>query len=140
LANLSKSDRYQFLQTDICDRPALGALFTDFQPDVIMHLSAESHVDRSIEGAADFIETNIVCTYQLLEAARAYWGQLPNGKRAGFRFHNISTYEMYGDLEGTDGLFTETTPYAPSSPNSASRTNSDHLVALSIERLDYPWF
>ena len=128
LASVSGSDRYQFSQTDICDRPALDALFADFQPDIIMHLAAESHVDRSIEGPADFIETNIVGTYQLLEAARAYWGQLPEGKRAGFRFHHISTDEVYGDLEGTDDLFSETTPYAPSSPYSASKASSDHLV------------
>jgi dTDP-glucose 4,6-dehydratase len=128
LASVSGSDRYQFSQTDICDRPALDALFADFQPDIIMHLAAESHVDRSIEGPADFIETNIVGTYQLLEAARAYWGQLPSDKKEGFRFHHISTDEVYGDLEGTDDLFTETTPYAPSSPYSASKASSDHLV------------
>ena len=128
LVSVSGSDRYQFSQTDICDRPALDALFADFQPDIIMHLAAESHVDRSIEGPADFIETNIVGTYHLLEAARAYWDQLPEAKRAGFRFHYISTDEVYGDLEGTDDLFTETTPYAPSSPYSASKASSDHLV------------
>jgi dTDP-glucose 4,6-dehydratase len=128
LVTVSGSDRYQFSQTDICDRPALDALFADFQPDIIMHLAAESHVDRSIEGPADFIETNIVGTYQLLEAARAYWGQLPSDKKESFRFHHISTDEVYGDLEGTDDLFTETTPYAPSSPYSASKASSDHLV------------
>lgn len=128
LASVSGSDRYQFSQADICHRPALDALFADFQPDIIMHLAAESHVDRSIEGPADFIETNIVGTYQLLEAARAYWGQLPEDKRVGFRFHHISTDEVYGDLEGTDDLFSETTPYAPSSPYSASKASSDHLV------------
>ena len=124
LASVSGSVRYQFSQTDICDRPALDALFAEFQPDIIMHLAAESHVDRSIEGPADFIETNIVGTYQLLEAVRAYWGQLPEAKRAGFRFHHISTDEVYGDLEGTDDLFTETTPYALSSPYSASKASS----------------
>jgi len=128
LASVSGSDRYQFSQTDICDRPALDALFADFQPDIIMHLAAESHVDRSVEGPADFIETNIVGTYQLLEAARAYWGQLPSYKKESFRFHHISTDEVYGDLEGTDDLFTETTPYAPSSPYSASKASSDHIV------------
>jgi dTDP-glucose 4,6-dehydratase len=128
LASVSGSDRYQFSQTDICDRPELDALFADFQPDIIMHLAAESHVDRSIEGPADFIETNIVGTYQLLEAARAYWGQLPSDKKESFRFHHISTDEVYGDLEGTDDLFTEFTPYAPSSPYSASKASSDHLV------------
>ena len=128
LASVASSDRYQFSQTDICDRPALDALFADFQPDIIMHLAAESHVDRSIEGPADFIETNIVGTYQLLEAARAYWSSLSEAKRSSFRFHHISTDEVYGDLEETDDLFTETTPYAPSSPYSASKASSDHLV------------
>lgn len=128
LASVSGSERYQFSQTDVCDRPALDVLFSDFKPDIIMHLAAESHVDRSIEGPADFIETNIVGTYQLLEAARAFWRQLPDGKRARFRFHHISTDEVYGDLEGTDALFTESTPYAPSSPYSASKASSDHLV------------
>ena len=128
LAAVYDSDRYQFSQTDICDRTALDRVFAEFQPDIIMHLAAESHVDRSIEGPADFIETNIVGTYQLLEAARAYWLQLDADKKTGFRFHHISTDEVYGDLEGTDDLFTETTPYAPSSPYSASKASSDHLV------------
>src|SRR5210317_1344144 len=128
LAAVADSDRYRFSQTDICDRAARDRLFAEVQPDIIMHLAAESHVDRSIEGPADFIETNIVGTYQLLEAARTYWGQLSGDKRASFRFHHISTDEVYGDLEGTDDLFTETTPYAPSSPYSASKASSDHLV------------
>ena len=128
LAPISDSERYQFTQADICDRPALDLVFAEFQPDIIMHLAAESHVDRSIEGPADFIETNIVGTYQLLEAARAYWLQLPSDKKSGFRFHHISTDEVYGDLEGTEDLFVETTPYAPSSPYSASKASSDHLV------------
>ena len=128
LAPVASSERYQFSQTDICDRAALDLVFADFQPDIIMHLAAESHVDRSIEGPADFIETNIVGTYQLLEAARAYWSQLSEERKAAFRFHHISTDEVYGDLEGTDDLFTETTPYAPSSPYSASKASSDHLV------------
>ena len=109
-------------------RLLLDRVFAEFQPDIIMHLAAESHVDRSIEGPADFIETNIVGTYQLLEAARAYWSQLSDERKAMFRFHHISTDEVYGDLEGTDDLFTETTPYAPSSPYSASKAGSDHLV------------
>ena len=138
LASVSGSDHHQFSQTDICDRPALDALFADFQPDIIMHLAAESHVDRSIEGPADFIETNIVGTYQLLEAARSYWGQLPEDKRAGFRFHHISTDEVYGDLEGTDELFTETRPYAPSSPYSATKASSDHLVRAWHRTFDLP--
>ena len=128
LASVAASARYQFSQTDICDRAGLDRVFADFQPDIIMHLAAESHVDRSIEGPADFIETNIVGTYQLLEAARAYWSHLSDERKAAFRFHHISTDEVYGDLEGTDDLFTETTPYAPSSPYSASKASSDHLV------------
>lgn len=128
LAPVASSNRYQFSQTDICNRAALDRVFADFQPDIIMHLAAESHVDRSIEGPADFIETNIVGTYQLLEAARAYWSQLSGQRKPAFRFHHISTDEVYGDLEGTDDLFTETTPYAPSSPYSASKASSDHLV------------
>lgn len=128
LAPVASSDRYQFSQTDICDRAALDRVFAEFQPDIIMHLAAESHVDRSIEGPADFIETNIVGTYQLLEAARAYWSQLSGQRKPAFRFHHISTDEVYGDLEGTDDLFTEITPYAPSSPYSASKASSDHLV------------
>lgn len=128
LADVSDSERYQFIHMDVCDRLSLDELFADFQPDIIMHLAAESHVDRSIEGPAEFIETNIVGTYQMLEAARAYWNLLPDEKRARFRFHHISTDEVYGDLEGTDTLFTETTPYAPSSPYSASKASSDHLV------------
>ena len=128
LAPVADSERYQFSQTDICDRLALDSVFADFQPDIIMHLAAESHVDRSIERPADFIETNIVGTYHLLEAARAYWSKLDCDRRANFRFHHISTDEVYGDLEGVDDLFTETTPYAPSSPYAASKASSDHLV------------
>ena len=128
LSSVASSDRYQFSQTDICDRAALNDVFGDFRPDVIMHLAAESHVDRSIDGPAEFIETNIIGTYQLLEATRAYYNDLSPDRRAGFRFHHISTDEVYGDLEGTDDLFTETTSYAPSSPYSASKASSDHLV------------
>ena len=128
LAPVCDSERYQFSQTDICDRAALDRVFAEFQPDIIMNLAAESHVDRSIEGPADFIETNIVGTYQLLEATRAHWSQLSNERKAAFRFHQISTDEVYGDLEETDDLFTETRPYAPSSPYAASKASSDHLV------------
>ncbi|MEG1709366.1 MAG: dTDP-glucose 4,6-dehydratase, partial [Acinetobacter sp.] len=128
LSSVSKNECYQFSQTDICDRIALDQLFKEFQPDVVMHLAAESHVDRSISGPFDFIETNIIGTYQLLEASRAYWLGLNDTKKAEFRFHHISTDEVYGDLEGTTDLFTETTPYSPSSPYSASKASSDHLV------------
>ena len=128
LISVENNPRYQFSQTDICDRAALDQLFETFQPDAVMHLAAESHVDRSITGPAAFIETNIIGTYQLLEAARHYWNSLAEDKKAEFRFHHISTDEVYGDLEGTEDLFLETTPYAPSSPYSASKASSDHLV------------
>lgn len=128
LSSIQNNERYIFSQTDICDRVALDQLFEDFKPDAVMHLAAESHVDRSISGPADFIETNIIGTYQLLEATRHYWNSLVEPRKKAFRFHHISTDEVYGDLEGTDDLFLETTPYAPSSPYSASKANSDHLV------------
>ena len=128
LASVSSSERYQFSHTDICDRAALDVVFAEYRPEIIMHLAAESHVDRSIDGPGAFIETNIVGTYQLLEAARAYWSQLDDANKATFRFHHISTDEVYGDLEGADDLFTESTSYAPSSPYSASKASSDHLV------------
>src|SRR5690554_5725622 len=128
LAQVADSDRYAFEQVDICDRAALGRVFQQHQPQAVMHLAAESHVDRSIDGPAAFIETNIVGTYTLLEAARQYWAGLQDAARDGFRFHHISTDEVYGDLEDPEDLFTETTPYAPSSPYSASKASSDHLV------------
>lgn len=128
LVSVADSDRYHFVQADICDAAALADIFARFQPDILMHLAAESHVDRSIDGPADFIQTNIVGTYTLLEAARHYWLQLDEMKKAAFRFHHVSTDEVYGDLKGSDALFTETTPYAPSSPYSASKASSDHLV------------
>ena len=128
LASVKSSNRYHFSQTDICDTAAMAALFEEFQPDAVMHLAAESHVDRSIEGPMAFVQTNVVGTCSMLEAARGYWQKLPVEKQASFRFHHISTDEVYGDLEGTDDFFTETTPYAPSSPYSASKAGSDHLV------------
>lgn len=128
LISISNNERYQFSQTDICDRAKLDQLFVEFQPDVVMHLAAESHVDRSITGSAAFIETNILGTYHLLEAARHYWNSLADIKKVAFRFHHISTDEVYGDLEGTTDLFTEQTSYSPSSPYSASKASSDHLV------------
>ena len=128
LAGAAQSDRYTFEHVDICDRAELDRVFSQHQPDVVMHLAAESHVDRSIDGPAAFIETNIVGTYTLLEAARQYWRGLDGGRKDAFRFHHISTDEVYGDLEDPDALFTETTPYAPSSPYSASKASSDHLV------------
>ncbi|AVN20005.1 dTDP-glucose 4,6-dehydratase [Acinetobacter pittii] len=128
LISVADNPRYQFSQTDICDRAALDKLFETFQPDAVMHLAAESHVDRSITGPYAFIETNVIGTYQMLEASRAYWLGLSDEKKAAFRFHHISTDEVYGDLEGTTDLFTETTSYSPSSPYSASKASSDHLV------------
>ncbi|MBJ7591790.1 dTDP-glucose 4,6-dehydratase [Aeromonas veronii] len=170
LADVSTSERYAFEQVDICNRAELDRVFALHQPDAVMHLAAESHVDRSITGPADFIETNIVGTYMLLEAARAYWNGLDEVRKAAFRFHHISTDEVYGDLPHPDELmcdmardaglvtgdlnsdsrlsnpesrpanpdsripnpelplFTENTPYAPSSPYSASKASSDHLV------------
>lgn len=128
LISVSDHPRYQFTQTDICDHISLTRLFLEFQPDIVMHLAAESHVDRSIDGPAEFINTNIVGTYTLLEVARKYWQNLSTIKKSRFKFHHISTDEVYGDLEGTTDLFTETTPYLPSSPYSASKASSDHLV------------
>lgn len=128
LSLVQQSDQYKFSQTDICNETAIEALFHEFQPNVVMHLAAESHVDRSIDGPAAFIQTNIIGTYTLLEVARKYWLNLDEKSKKNFRFHHISTDEVYGDLEGTTDLFTETTPYQPSSPYSASKASSDHLV------------
>lgn len=138
LESVENNPRYAFEQVDICDAKALAHVFEYHQPDAVMHLAAESHVDRSIDGPAAFIETNIVGTYTLLEAARAYWNSLNDEKKAAFRFHHISTDEVYGDLEGTDDLFTETTPYAPSSPYSASKASSDHLVRAWLRTYGLP--
>ena len=128
LSGIESSSRYRFAMADICDAGALSDAFETYQPDVVMHLAAESHVDRSIDGPDDFIHTNLVGTYTLLEAAREYWQSLPTDQGGLFRFHHVSTDEVYGDLEGTDDLFTEQTPYAPSSPYSATKAGSDHLV------------
>ncbi|XLY87927.1 dTDP-glucose 4,6-dehydratase [Ectopseudomonas mendocina] len=128
LLEIAANPRYRFVQADIADAQRVAATLSEFQPDAIMHLAAESHVDRSIDGPAAFIQTNIVGTYSLLENTRAYWLGLSAERKAAFRFHHISTDEVYGDLHGVDDLFTETTPYAPSSPYSASKAASDHLV------------
>jgi dTDP-glucose 4,6-dehydratase len=128
LAEVSCSERYAFEHVDICNLDELDRVFREHQPDAVMHLAAESHVDRSIDGPAAFIETNIVGTYTLLEAVRQYWQGLNESRKAAFRFHHISTDEVYGDLEGPHEFFTESTPYAPSSPYSASKASSDHLV------------
>lgn len=127
LRSVENSARYHFVQGDICDRDTVTAVFAQYQPDFIMHLAAESHVDRSIDGPGEFIQTNVVGTYELLEAARCYYATLADDKKANFRFHHISTDEVYGDL-GETGLFTEETSYEPSSPYSASKAASDHLV------------
>ena len=154
LISISNNPRYHFEKVDICDAKEIARVFKQYQPNIIMHLAAESHVDRSIDGPGEFIQTNIVGTYNLLEQARTYWTQLESDKKEGFRFHHISTDEVYGDLPHPDEyqtvglksgpaagkvgwtsaqqqalpLFTETTPYAPSSPYSASKASSDHLV------------
>ena len=122
------SPRYYFSKTDICDYKALNKIFSDFQPEIVIHLAAESHVDRSIDSPSLFIKTNIVGTYNLLEVARGYWLKLSEKQKSSFRFHHVSTDEVYGDLDGVSDLFTEVTPYAPSSPYSASKASSDHLV------------
>ncbi len=121
------ADRYTFVAADICDPAALAETFSQHQPDGVIHLAAESHVDRSIDGPGDFIQTNIVGSFRLLDAALAYWHGLSGGRRERFRFHHVSTDEVYGTL-GADGLFTEQTAYAPNSPYSASKASSDHLV------------
>lgn len=164
LVNVEKNERYVFEQVDICDRAELDRVFAQHQPDAVMHLAAESHVDRSITGPSDFIQTNIIGTYTLLEATRAYWNGLSDQKKQEFRFHHISTDEVYGDLPHPDdlsnveysmlndeltnsplntqhsklALFTETTPYAPSSPYSASKASSDHLVRAWLRTYGLP--
>lgn len=144
LEPVAQNPRFTFEKVDICDRASLDRVFQHYQPDCVMHLAAESHVDRSIDGPAAFIETNIVGTYTLLEAARVYWSDLSSEKKSAFRFHHISTDEVYGDLHSTDDFFTETTPYAPSSPYSASKASSDHLVRaaayLRSANADYQLF
>lgn len=127
LVSVANSPQYRFVHGDICDRSLVESVFRDFRPTVVMHLAAESHVDRSIDGPADFIHTNIVGTYTMLEAARGYWRSLTDDCQSAFRFHHISTDEVFGSL-GSEGFFTEQTPYDPSSPYSASKASSDHLV------------
>lgn len=130
-------DAYTLAVVDICDRAALDAVFVEHQPEVVMHLAAESHVDRSIDGPGDFIETNVTGTFTMLEAARAYWSGLDPAPKSAFRFHHISTDEVYGAL-GDTGKFTETTPYDPNSPYSASKAASDHLVRAWGETYGLP--
>jgi dTDP-glucose 4,6-dehydratase len=137
LAPIAQNPRYSFRQADICDRAAVAVALAEFQPDVLMHLAAESHVDRSIDGPAAFIQTNVVGTFTLLDAALEYWRALPKEKAATFRFQHISTDEVFGTL-GEDGLFREDTPYAPNSPYSASKAGSDHLVRAWHETYGLP--
>ena len=127
LVSVADNPRYRFEHVDICDAAEVARVFEQHQPDAVMHLAAESHVDRSISGPAEFIQTNIVGTYTLLEAARTHWNKLEGDKKANFRFHHISTDEVYGSL-GAEGFFTEDMPYEPNSPYSASKASSDHLV------------
>ena len=145
LAEVSDSERYAFEQVDICNRTEVDRVLAQHKPDAIMHLAAESHVDRSIDGPAEFIETNIVGTYTLLEATRQFWQVQKGEKKASFRFHHISTDEVYGDLphpteidNAKEHLFTEQTPYAPSSPYSASKASSDHLVRAWLRTYGLP--
>lgn len=137
LAEVENHPRYHFSQTDICDAPAIQALLRDFQPDAIMHLAAESHVDRSIDGPAEFIQTNVTGTGVLLEEARQYWQTLSAEHKARFRFHHVSTDEVYGSL-GETGFFTEETAYQPSSPYSASKAASDHLARAWFHTYGFP--
>ncbi|MEX3841108.1 dTDP-glucose 4,6-dehydratase [Paraburkholderia sp. BR10882] len=128
LKSLRDDARHAFARVDICDRAALDALFTQHKPRAVLHFAAESHVDRSIHGPADFVQTNVVGTFTLLEAARQYWSDLPAAEKAAFRFLHVSTDEVFGSLSATDAQFSETTPYAPNSPYSATKAASDHLV------------
>lgn len=138
LKQFENNDRFNFEKVDICDFERLKNVFNHYKPDAIMHLAAESHVDRSIDGPYTFIQTNIIGTYNMLEAARTYFQTLEHSKKASFRFHHISTDEVYGDLHGTKDLFTEVTPYAPSSPYSASKASSDHLVRAWLRTFGLP--
>jgi dTDP-glucose 4,6-dehydratase len=137
LESVEDSCSYHFELADICDKPAVKRIFATYLPDLIIHLAAESHVDRSIDGPAEFIQTNIVGTSVLLEESRAYWSELAADKKEGFRFHHVSTDEVYGSL-GSTGLFTETTAYSPNSPYSASKASSDHLVRAWHETYGLP--
>ena len=128
LTSVAHNPRYQFAQIDICDKAKMQQIFDEYQPDVVMNLAAETHVDRSIDSPDSFLQTNIFGTYNLLEISRHYWQKLSDKRQEKFRFHHISTDEVFGDLNDTDALFTEKTPYAPSSPYSASKASSDHLV------------
>ncbi|MGL5115223.1 MAG: dTDP-glucose 4,6-dehydratase, partial [Beijerinckiaceae bacterium] len=137
LASIDELDNYRFLQADICDRDAMTAAFQTFSPDHVIHLAAESHVDRSIAAADSFVQTNVVGTFVMLDCARRYWSGLAGEKRDGFRFLHVSTDEVYGSL-GDDGLFTEDTAYDPSSPYSASKAAADHLASAWARTYGFP--
>jgi len=137
LPNATDNPHYHFEQVDICDAVAMQKIFSGYQPDAIMHLAAESHVDRSIDGPKDFIQTNIVGTYNLLEIAHHYWQDISAAAQKAFRFHHISTDEVYGSL-GKTGLFTEDMAYQPNSPYSASKASSDHLVRAWFHTFGFP--
>lgn len=137
LQPIAQSNRYHFVEGDICDPEAVGKAIADFRPDVISHLAAESHVDRSLDGPGEFVRTNLVGTYEMLDAAHAYWRELPEDRKAAFRFHHVSTDEVYGSL-GDEGLFTEQTPYDPRSPYSASKAGSDHLASAWFHSFGLP--
>lgn len=137
LRSVDNKANHRFLKADICDRQALNEAFASFRPDRVYHLAAESHVDRSITGASDFVQTNVVGTFTLLEAARQYWIGLADGEKQNFRFLHVSTDEVYGSL-GMEGLFEETTPYDPSSPYSASKAASDHLAIAWQRTYGFP--
>ena len=138
LSSVLESKNHIFEQADICDSNALSRIFQRYKPDKVMHLAAESHVDRSIDSPGNFIKTNVMGTYTLLENARKYWGTLTKKNRQQFRFHHVSTDEVYGDLGETEELFSESTPYAPSSPYSASKASSDHLVRAWSRTFNFP--
>lgn len=138
LESICGSERYHFERVDICNRVEVARIFQQYKPDVVMHLAAESHVDRSIDEPAAFINTNIVGTYTLLDVAKQYWDGLDEAAKSAFRFHHISTDEVYGDLGVGGGLFTEEAPYAPSSPYSASKASSDHLVRAWYRTYGFP--
>jgi len=138
LESIENNSRYVFEYMDICNSDQVKSVLDNHQPDIIIHLAAESHVDRSIDGPGEFIHTNITGTYVLLEQSRIYWSNLKSAKKLGFRFHHVSTDEVYGDLGDTNGLFTEDMAYAPSSPYSASKASSDHLVRAWYRTFNLP--
>ena len=138
LESVKNNKNYFFENVDICNINDLDRVFNEYQPDVIVHLAAESHVDRSIDSPAEFIQTNVIGTFNLLESAKGYWKELKGHKKENFRFLHVSTDEVYGDLEGTSNFFTENTPYSPSSPYSASKASSDHLVRAWFRTFKIP--